>query len=157
IKMAGSAFAFQETRDAYRRLVIFTGIGAGLVWLPLFSVQYDGLSGAFDPFAEPSHLLSFAFNATHLLAETLIGAGLFASVDAILAKYAPSHRVDNPARKPLQDAHGPATRELEKALDAQAALAGQRDVLISMKESAQVLIETAIRQKNNEPPRDSLL
>jgi hypothetical protein len=158
IKMAGGAFTHQATRDAYRRIVIFTGIGAGMIWLPLFSVQYDGLSGSFDPYAEPSHLLSILFNATHLLAETLIGAGLFAATDAmILAKYCDSHKVDNPVRKPLLDAHGPASDALDEAVDANADVTGQHDVLMGIKGAAHILVETAIRQKFNEQPRDNLL
>ncbi|MEP1520922.1 hypothetical protein [Ascidiaceihabitans sp.] len=157
IKMAGGAFTLQATRDAYRRVVMFTGIGAGLLWLPLFSVQYDGLSGSFDPYAEPSHLLSVLFNATHLLAETLISAGIFTATDALLAKYSDSHKIDNPVRKPLLDARAPASEALDEALDALANLTGQRDELMGIKGAGHNLVETAIRQKFNERPRDSLL
>lgn len=159
IKMAGNAFTYQETRDAYRRVVIFTGIGAGLLWLPLFSGVFGkGFTGTFDPYAEPAHLLSLMFNATHLVAEAMIGAGLFAILDGtILAKYAPSHKIDNPARKPLEQAHGPASAALDEAVDASATLTGRRDVLMGIKKAAHILVETAIRQKFNETPRDSLL
>jgi hypothetical protein len=74
-----------------------------------------------------------------------------------LAEKTRSHKIDNPVRKPLLDAQGSMAEEVGQAVSASAGLTGQRDVLNGIKGKAHILVETAIRQKFNEQPRDSLL
>lgn len=156
-KQAVTMFTSEANRTRYRQALTFSGLIAFVVWVPLFSTLYEGVGGVFDPFAEPKHGLGTIFNIVHLLCEPLIGAALFLQADAAFARYAPSHKVPNPELQPWRDEADEVFPALQEQTDRVATATGQRDVLMGIKGMAQTYVETAIRQKLNEKPRDSLI
>lgn len=157
LKQTATLFTSEANRTRYRQIITAVGIAAFAAWVPLFSILYDGVSGVFDPYAEPNHLLGTLFNIVHLVCEPLIGAALFIQADAIMAKYSPSHKVPNPETQPWY-------AEVTEAADEAAAYGvpvaqakGRSDTLMGIKGLAHIYVEAAIRQKFNEQPRNTLI
>ena len=157
VKLAGHVFDDPANRVRYRKAVVFAGIGAFFLWIPMFGALFEGLSGVFDPFKEANHLLGWAFNVGHIFAEVLIAAGIWAYLGAILNKYAPSELVDNPARPPLLRAQTLQIEVVEGWVREVGRIEGELARLYGIRDSARNLVETAIRQKMNEQPRVGLL
>lgn len=157
VKMGGNVFSDPATRDRYRQSIVIIGIIAFFLWIPLFGLLFEGLSGVFDPFKEPDHLLGWGFNVTHIIAEALIAAGLYAQLDAIMLKYAPSRKVDNPARRALIGEKRPQLRVVEGLSARLGWIEGRLAQLYGLRGAARVLVEAAIRQRLNQKPRDGLL
>lgn len=156
-KFLGSVFNDPKLQDRYRQLIGIVGVASFFIWVVLFASLFEGLSGVFDPFAEPKHLLGWGFNLTHIIAEVFIAAGLFGHLDAIMLKYAPSRKIDNSARPPLlraREEHLPTLIALTARLGK---VEGALTRLEGLKQDALVLVETAIRQRINETPRDTLI
>ncbi|MEO1687829.1 MAG: hypothetical protein AAFU61_07980, partial [Pseudomonadota bacterium] len=118
---------------------------------------FEGLSGVFDPFAEPNHFLGWAFNVAHIFAETLIAAGLYTHLEAVMMKYAPSEEIDNPARPPLERSKAWQAGPVEQLRLRLGRIEGRLARLYGLRESTRILVETAIRQRMNEKPREGLL
>ncbi|MEM8821052.1 MAG: hypothetical protein AAGE90_16240 [Pseudomonadota bacterium] len=157
VKTAGKVFTDPDNRDRYNKLVVIAGIGAFALWVPMFGGLFEGLSGVFDPFAEPNHLLGWAFNVGHIIAEVFIAAGLSVHLDATMLKYAPSEQVDNQARPPLERAKAKQVSVVEGLTARLGDVEGPLSRLYGLRERARILVEAAIRQRMNEKPRDGLL
>lgn len=157
VKFIGNVFTDPANRDRYRKLVSFTGGISFFVWVVMFASLFEGLSGNFDPFAEPKRLLGWSFNLTHIIAEVLIAAGLFAQLEAVMLKYAPSVTIDNPVRPALERARKPHLNTVAALTARLGRIEGELSQLQGLKASTHVLAETAIRQRMTQTPRDTLL
>lgn len=157
VKLAGNVFSDPANRDLYRKGVAITGLVAFFFWVPMFAALFEGLSGVFDPFKDPNHFLGWAFNVGHIFAEVLIAAGIWSHLSSVMRKYAPTELVDNPARPPLERAKA-AQIEVVEALSARlGGIEGKLSQFYGLRDSARILVDTAIRQKMNQKPHDGLL
>ena len=157
IKFAATVFDDPANRKRYRQVLAFGGIASFLIYVPMLSALFEGLSGVWDPFAEPNHLLGWGFNVTHIVAEALITAALYDQLTAIMNKYAPSTLIDNPARPPLERQKADLLEAIEALVKRLGRIEGRLAQLDGVRDSAQVLVEAAIRQRMNEQPREGLL
>lgn len=157
IKAAGSAFTDPLMRERYRQGVIFAGIAAFFIYVPLFGLQFKGLSGAWDPFAEQSATLAWAFNVAHVFAETLIAGGIFSALQATADSYSRANKIDNPNRPALQREDAFLTPLAARRVDAAAEVEGRLVQLYGVRDDALTLVETAIRERMNQEPPEGLL
>ncbi len=157
LKTAGNTFTDPLVKQRYRQGVIIAGLAAFFIYVPIFGLQFKGLSGAWDPFAEPSPLLAWAFNVAHVFAETLIAAGIFAQFDATAQKYAPSQKVPNPHRPVLIREDEALTTLTAARITELADPEGELNRLYGIRDDALVYVETAIRQRMNQEPPKGLL
>ncbi|MEM8595782.1 MAG: hypothetical protein AAGF76_04885 [Pseudomonadota bacterium] len=157
VKFIGTAFTRRATREVLARVIAVAAGISFFVWIPLFSGLFEGLSGVFDPFAEPNHLLGWSFNLVHIVTEVLIGAALYGVLDGIMAKYTPSHEIPNPRRIPLIAARADALEALEAATQRHGAAMGALRVLNGQRDLDRVAAELAIRERHGRGQRDSLL
>lgn len=157
IKAAGAAFADPLVQDRYRQGVIIAGIAAFFLYVPIFALQFKGLSGAWDPFAEPNALLAWAFNVTHVFAETLIAGGIFAALERTAAGYSRTRKIDNPNRPALSREDERLTALAEIRVAEAGTLEGRLARLYGVRDDALALVETAIRERMNRQPPEGLL
>ncbi|MEM9046801.1 MAG: hypothetical protein AAGC81_19140 [Pseudomonadota bacterium] len=157
VKLAGHVFDDAANRARYRKGVVIAGIVAFFLWIPMFGALFEGLSGVFDPYKEANHLLGWAFNVGHIFAEVLIAAGIWAYLGSIQNKYAPSEKAENPERPALERAQVKQEDVVETLSREIGRIEGRLTRLYGIRNSARNLVETAIRQKMNEQPRDGLL
>lgn len=157
LKAAGNTFTDPLTKDRYRQAVIIAGLAAFFIYVPIFGLQFKGLSGAWDPYATKSAFLAWAFNVAHVFAETLIAAGIFAQLDATASKYAPSQKVDNPHRPPLKREDQAQTALTSARVSAAADPEGELARIYGFRTDAHTFVKTAILQRMNQEPPKSLL
>lgn len=100
-----------------------------LLWVLLFALQYHGVSGSFDPFAESSGTQEIALVAVQVLAEMLIGATLALRVTEILRRYAPDGFERSDKRLDLKAMAREVEAELDTATRQLGALEGQSTAL----------------------------
>ncbi|MEM9098690.1 MAG: hypothetical protein AAGC79_09210 [Pseudomonadota bacterium] len=157
VKLIGNVFTDPANRDQYRKGLAIGGGVALVAYIPMFGALFEGLSGVFDAFAEPNHLLGWGFNVSHVVCEILISASLWGYADAVMRKYAPSEEVENPGIAPRARTKDARTADIEISSARHGRASGQLTRLYGIRDSARTLVETAIRQKMNEQPRDGLL
>lgn len=93
-------------------IYLLTGI-CGLIWVYMFSVQFDGFSSGNDWSSEGGSVFGLSFTFFQLATEILCGASMFTAFQAVLDKYQPTVPVPN-AAKGLSTEH---TRQTQLACD----------------------------------------
>lgn len=157
VKLIANVFTDPANRDRYRKVLAIGGGVALAVYIPLFGALFEGLSGVFDPFAEPNHLLGWAFNVSHVVCEILIAANLWGYAESIARTYSPSEEVENAAIPPRSRVKAERVQVVERLTERLGKATGKLAQLYGIRDSARNLVETAIRQKMAETPRDGLL
>lgn len=157
VKLIGNVFTDPANRELYRKGIAIAGGVAFAAWVPMFAGLFEGLSGVFDPFAEPKHVLGWSFNVGHIIAEVLIAAGLYAHLDAVVQKYAPSGKVDNPVRPALERAQAGQIAEAEGRALRLALIEGRLKQLYAVHAKTRNIVDAAIRERMNQTPPDGLL
>lgn len=139
VKSGYHLFELDRTRRIYAFLIYgFSGLLV-LVWIILFAVSFEGVTGdieweSFGAESESTGVSTAAFrNMIQIAAEILIGASLFLVIDRVQATYSARYSAKNPkwieANKrvetlegPTQEAHAYAVACEARTLQTQAAL-----------------------------------
>lgn len=157
VKLIGNTFTVPANRELYRKAIAVSGGIAFAAWIPIFSGLFEGISGVFDPFAAPKSHLGLAFNICHILSEVLIAAGLYGQLDAVLQKYSPSGKIDNPARPALERTRGEQVTGSEAWALRLARIEGRLKQLTAVHTKTRNIVEAAICERMNQTPPEGLL
>ncbi|MEM1150134.1 MAG: hypothetical protein AAGI03_06205 [Pseudomonadota bacterium] len=146
IKAIAASFRDERTRKRMRSGIYAAAVLSFLIWLGLFALKFEGVSGDFNPFAEPNPFVTWAFNALQILSEVLIGAALFAQVDGIAAVYAPDYHVQNLRHGQLTERRDALDAEIDALMDRQRATTGRKAELEAIRTFNRATAELAVRE-----------